>query len=116
MAASQSVRGGIGQRSEDSCMTTVPELLDAGVSLINGLFPGLIMVLGITIGLGLVVLMSRELTRTIGATLGDREKQKNDHNLALLDAPEKPKRMFVRLGDDGELVEWSENHETNSQV
>jgi hypothetical protein len=97
-------------------MTTVPELLDAGVSLINTLFPGLIILLGITIGLGLVSLILRELTRTIGATLGDREKQKNDHNLALLDEPEKPKNMFVRLGDDGELVEWSGDHETNSQV
>ena len=44
------------------------------------------------------------------------EKRKNDHNLALLDAPEKPKNMFVRLGDDGELVDWSGDHETNSQV
>jgi hypothetical protein len=47
------------------------------------------------------------------ALIAQPEKPKNGQNLALLDQPDKPKRMFVRLGDDGELVEWSGDHEAD---
>jgi hypothetical protein len=85
--------------------------------------------IGIWLGVSLALVIRRAVMRSLGyPTYESREvsqdelinelpdKPKNDHNLTLLEQPEKPKRMFVRLGDDGELVEYGGEHETNSQV
>jgi hypothetical protein len=98
---------------------TVPDILEAVGQIFDGM--GLSVVVGVLVAVSLAQFIYHRFIREFlahdreWAEHMDRkvaeysEKPKNDdQNLALLDAPEKPKNMFVRLGDDGELVEWSE--------
>jgi hypothetical protein len=120
------------QRKGGPIMPDVASLLEA----VQSVFPLLTIIVSTTVILGIAGVLYRHLKdamydetpaererreqrilQTAREILAIRdEKPKNDLNLALLDQPQKPKRMFVRLGDDGELVEWGGEHETNSQV